>query len=90
MRERKDSSGVSDYSTIQLTGLVVLRILIGWHFLYEGIVKLLNPYWSSAGYLTESKWIFSRLFTSLAANPTLLAIIDFLNIIRAYGISNIA
>ena len=31
----------------QFYGLVTLRFLIGWHFLYEGISKLLNPYWSS-------------------------------------------
>ena len=27
----------------QLYGLVALRVLIGWHFLYEGIAKLINP-----------------------------------------------
>ena len=42
----------------QFYGLVTLRFLIGWHFLYEGISKLLNPYWSSAAYLLDSKWIF--------------------------------
>ena len=46
----------------QLYGLVTLRVLIGWHFLYEGIAKLINPYWSSAAYLLDSKWIFSILF----------------------------
>ena len=35
----------------QLYGLVTLRVLIGWHFLYEGVSKLINPYWSSAAYL---------------------------------------
>ena len=29
--------------------LVVLRTLIGWHFLYEGYYKLILPGWSSAG-----------------------------------------
>ena len=42
----------------QLYGLVTLRVLIGWHFLYEGISKIINPYWSSAAYLLDSKWIF--------------------------------
>ena len=32
----------------QFYGLVVLRVLIGWHFLYEGVSKLINPYWRSA------------------------------------------
>ena len=29
--------------------LVILRTLIGWHFLYEGYYKLMLPGWSSAG-----------------------------------------
>lgn len=29
--------------------LVVLRTLIGWHFLYEGYYKLVLPAWSTAG-----------------------------------------
>jgi thiosulfate dehydrogenase [quinone] large subunit len=68
------------YSTFQTFTLVFLRMLIGWHFLYEGIAKLLNPYWTSAGYLTESKWLFSGLFTAIADNPALLRIVDLLNI----------
>ena len=58
----------------QFYGLVVLRVLIGWHFLYEGISKLINPYWSSAAYLLDSKWIFSGLAETIASNPTLLTI----------------
>ena len=50
----------------QFYGLVVLRVLIGWHFLYEGISKLINPYWSSAAYLLDSKWIFSGLAKQLS------------------------
>lgn len=67
------------YSQTQLFALVALRVLIGWHFLYEGISKIANPYWSSANYLLESKWIFSGLFTSIVANPAALKIVDFLN-----------
>lgn len=59
--------------------LVVLRIVIGWHFLYEGIVKLLDPNWSSAGYLADSSWIFAGLFHWMAANPGILGFVDFLN-----------
>lgn len=64
----------------QLISLVTLRVLIGWHFLYEGMVKLINPDWSAAGYLLYSKWIFQGFFHTLAGNPTSLAIVDFLNI----------
>ncbi len=67
------------YSKIQLSALVVLRISLGWYLLYEGLTKLLNPYWTSANYLIESKWIFSELFTSIATNPVALSIVDSLN-----------
>lgn len=70
---------LSNYSNLQLTGLVILRMMIGWHLLYEGISKVINPYWSSAGYLMESKWIFAGWFQSIVANPTALKIVDFLN-----------
>jgi len=60
--------------------LVLLRTVIGWHFLYEGISKLLSPGWSSYNFLSVSKWIFADFFQSLAANPRALEIVDFLNI----------
>jgi thiosulfate dehydrogenase [quinone] large subunit len=53
--------------------------LIGWHFLYEGISKLLNPYWSSAAYLLDSKWIFSGLANTIVSNPNLLTLSDYIN-----------
>ncbi len=36
-------------ATLQQTLLVVLRTLIGWHFLYEGYTKLLQPAWGRLG-----------------------------------------
>ena len=71
-------SSIKD-NELQFYGLVVLRVLIGWHFLYEGISKLINPYWSSAAYLLDSKWIFSGLAKAIVANPTLLSISDYVN-----------
>ena len=71
--------GLPNYTNSQLTALVFLRILIGWHFLYEGIVKILNPYWTSAGFLLESKWLFSSVFTYILSNPTLLKMVDLMN-----------
>ena len=72
-----DSSIMANRS--QLYVLVTLGVLIGWHFLYEGISKLINPYWSSAAYLLDSKWIFSGLAKTIVANPTLLSISDYVN-----------
>jgi len=60
--------------------LTALRIVIGWHFLYEGIAKVFNPNWSSALYLMESKWLLSGFFHWLIGNNTTLQIVDFLNI----------
>ena len=68
------------WSRFQTIGLVTLRMVIGWHFLYEGLAKLTNPYWTSAGYLAESKGWFSGYFLDLAANPTALTVVDYLNI----------
>lgn len=59
--------------------LVALRLLIGWHFLYEGLAKLLNPYWTSAGYLAESQWWFKGVFIAVAASPTAVTIVDYVN-----------
>ncbi len=65
-----------------LTRLVftLLRIFIGWHFLYEGLAKLFSP-WSSAGYLMESQWLLSGLFNRIAENQQLLHTVDILTII---------
>jgi len=68
------------YTNIQLTALVTLRVLIGWHFLYEGIAKAMNPYWSAGGFLSESQWIFSSLFIAIANSPSALQIVDLINI----------
>lgn len=65
---------------IRMTMLSVLRMVIGWHFLYEGVAKLLIPGWSSEGYLTVSKWILAPVFKWIAATPPALAVVDFLNI----------
>jgi thiosulfate dehydrogenase (quinone) large subunit len=67
------------YSKLQLTSLVLLRFLIGWHILYEGVAKLLNPQWTSADFLSESQWILSRFANWVSSNSGVLATVDFLN-----------
>lgn len=57
-----------------------LRILIGWHFLFEGISKLASPGWTSTAFLMDSKWLFSGFFHWIISNPKALMITDFLNI----------
>ena len=68
------------YSKWQLSLLLALRVLIGWHFLYEGLAKLVNPDWSSAGFLLDSEGFLSQVFYSMASNPDVLRVVDFLNI----------
>ncbi|MBN8731487.1 MAG: DoxX family protein [Acidobacteria bacterium] len=58
----------------------MVRIVIGWHFLYEGLVKLMYPGWTSAGYLKGSVGPFSSLFQWLGAQTSLMPVVDFLNI----------
>jgi len=67
------------YSRTQLVLLVALRVAIGWHLMYEGLIKVFQPGWSSYGYLLDSKGWFSGLFHDMAANPGLLSVVDFLN-----------
>jgi thiosulfate dehydrogenase (quinone) large subunit len=69
-----------DYSFTQILFLSLLRILIGWHLFYEGLAKLLNPSWSSESYLMDSGGILTGFFQSLATNPGIVNIVDFLNI----------
>jgi len=70
----------TDLSKWQFWSLVILRVAIGWHFLYEGIIKILNPNWSSIGYLMDSKGLFAGIFHSIAGNPALLNVMDFINV----------
>ena len=67
------------YSRFQVTTLIALRMLIGWHFCYEGLAKLLNPYWTSAGYLAGSQWFLKDLLINVAANATAVTVVDVLN-----------
>ncbi len=68
------------YTKLQHIALVILRVLIGWHFLYEGIAKLMKPNWSAAGFLLQSKWIFAPIFKWMANSPDVLSVVNQLNI----------
>ena len=66
------------FSRAQAVSLVLLRTLIGWHFLYEGYYKLALPawsasgqplgHWSAAGYLRAATGPLAVAFHSLAAS----------------------
>ena len=61
-----------------MIAITLLRVFVGWHFMYEGIAKLSNPTWSAAGYLKQARGPFAALFKGLAANPDQLANADLI------------
>jgi uncharacterized membrane protein YphA (DoxX/SURF4 family) len=68
-----------------ITGfLTLLRILIGWQFLYEGIIKIINPAWTARPFLEGSRWIFGDLFRWMISGNTGMWIVDTAN---AYGLT---
>ena len=72
------------YTKIQSFALIVLRITIGWHFLYEGGVKILNPHWTAKSYLLDSGGFMKGFFEYIAGNQALLAFSDSAN---AWGLA---
>lgn len=75
----KKHNQYSEYSNWQVSALVILRVLIGWHFLYEGVVKVLNPHWSAVGFLNASQGPLANLFKGMASNSGILSVVDFCN-----------
>lgn len=67
------------YSTVQVSVLILLRMLIGWHLLFEGLVKLLNPNWSSMGFLRQSNGVLEGFSDWIISNPKVLVLVDVLN-----------
>ena len=76
----KNTFQQKEISGFRLYALFALRLAIGWHFLYEGISKLLIPNWTSADYLQVSGWILAPFFHWIADTPTVLALVDWINI----------
>lgn len=68
------------FTHLQMGALVLLRVLIGWHFLYEGIDKFLQPNWSAVGFLMQSKGAFAGIFHWIADTPAVLSMVNTLNI----------
>jgi len=59
------------------TVLLLLRIALGWLFLYSGLTKVMDPAWTSAGFLGSAK-SFSGLFAWFGS-PENIGWVDFLN-----------
>jgi len=69
----------SHFTSGQNFSLIFLRILIGWHFLYEGVLKLHNPAWTSKGYLLSAS--FMKPFFAWLSGESIVPVIDTLNIV---------
>jgi thiosulfate dehydrogenase [quinone] large subunit len=76
-----DDGKLSRWPMIAIT---LLRVLVGWHFLYEGLTKLMSPTWSAAGYMKASRGPFAAFFKWIASQPHLL---DNANLITMYGLT---
>lgn len=69
MRRRTQTDAPSDrLSTPARVFLVLLRLVIGWHLLIEGLEKLHSPSWSSEGYLREAVGPLAPRFRALAGD----------------------
>jgi thiosulfate dehydrogenase (quinone) large subunit len=76
-----DVPGLSRSAMIAIT---LLRVIVGWHFLYEGLAKLTSSSWSAAGYMRASRGPFAEVFRWIASRPDLL---DKANLITMYGLA---
>ena len=75
-----EASEVGVVGRLQRGLLTLLRIAIGWHFLYEGHAKFLSGTWTSAGYLDASRWLLGGAFQWMASHPGVIALVDAVNI----------
>ncbi|MFH0756982.1 MAG: DoxX family protein [Bacteroidota bacterium] len=68
---------------IKKLALTIIRVAIGWHFLYEGISKLFLEGWTSQGYLANATGFLSGFYHWMAGSESLVRVIDVLNV---YGL----
>ena len=75
-----ESSNTKFFSKLFIT---VLRVAIGWHFLYEGLAKIIQGNWTAESYLQNTSGFYSGFYHWIANSPMLLQISDVLNM---YGL----
>lgn len=59
--------------------VTILRVAIGWHFIYEGLSKILQGNWTASSYLLNTSGFLSGFYHALASSPAILKITDLLN-----------
>ena len=68
----------SKRGTALLWTMTLLRIAVGWHFLYEGLWKVIqHGEWTCVGYLRLSRWFAAPLFQAIAENQTATTVCDY-------------
>ena len=73
-----EKGDTKDKSKTAEAALLVLRILIGWHFLYEGLWKLMQQDgWSCVSYLGAAQGPLAAMFKWMAGQSWLVAICDW-------------
>lgn len=63
--------------------ITILRVAIGWHFLFEGISKIVQGNWTASGFLLNTSGSLSGFYHWIAGSPTILMATDILNM---YGL----
>ncbi len=63
--------------------ITILRVAIGWHFLYEGLSKILQGNWSAASFLNNTTGFFSGFYHWIGGSLLVLQLSDLLNM---YGL----
>jgi len=63
--------------------LTIIRMAIGWHFLYEGLTKLLMNGWTSQPYLANSTGFLSGFYHWMSGMEGLVGVVDIMNV---YGL----
>ncbi len=61
-----------------MIAITALRVLVGWHFLNEGLTKLTAPSWTAAGYLKQAKGPLADQFRWLTTRPDLIGNTDLI------------
>src|SRR3989344_4807996 len=64
------------------SALLVLRLAMGWLFLYAGLVKVFDSSWSAAGYLNNAQ-TFPGLFAWFASEGN----IGWINFVNEWGLT---
>lgn len=69
--------------TIRRIFITVIRVAIGWHFLFEGLSKIMAGNWTASAYLSNTSGFLSGFYHWLANSPVLLQTTDVMNM---YGL----